>query len=146
MSGVNRVILLGRLGGDPEVKTLTNGMTIANFSVATSKEWKDDSGEKQSKTEWHRIVAFKKTAELVGKYLAKGRQVYVEGELQTRSWEKDGEKKYATEIVAQNVQFISDGRGKEESAETESPAALAEPAQAPTPKRVKTSDPDEIPF
>lgn len=110
MSGVNRVILLGRLGSDPELKD-AKGLAICNFSIATSKEWRTEDGEKKEKTEWHRIVAFKKTAELAGKYLTKGRQVYVEGELQTRSWEDDnGVKKYMTEIVANNIQFIGEGK------------------------------------
>lgn len=107
MSGVNKVILVGRLGLDPEVKDI-NGLSICNFSVATSKEWRDDSGEKKEKTEWHKIVAFKDLAGVCGKYLSKGSQVYVEGEIQTRSWETDsGEKKYMTEIVARSVQFLS---------------------------------------
>jgi len=117
MSGVNKVILLGRLGQDPELKDV-NGTAICNFSMATSDEWKDDAGEKQERTEWHRIVAFRKTAELAGKYLTKGRQVYIEGKLQTRSWDdKDtGAKRYATEIVAHNLTFVGDsGKGKEEN-------------------------------
>lgn len=110
MSGVNKVILLGRLGKDPELKD-AKGIAICNFSIATSKEWKDDSGEKKEKTEWHNIVAFRKTAEIAGKYLTKGRQVYIEGELQTRSWEDDaGVKKYRTEIIANNIQFVGDGK------------------------------------
>ncbi len=109
MSGVNQVILLGRLGRDPECKALSSGDQVANFSIATSKSWKDASGTKQERTEWHNIVAFKKLAEIAGKYLTKGRQVYVSGELQTRSWEdKDGQKKYKTEIVAHRIEFIGD--------------------------------------
>lgn len=109
MSSVNKVILVGRLGRDPELKNI-NGLQIANISLATSKQWKDDSGEKQERTEWHNVVAFKKLAELAGKYLTKGRSVYVEGELQTRSWddEKSGTKKYRTEIIAHTVQFLGD--------------------------------------
>lgn len=109
MSSVNKVILVGRLGRDPELKNI-NGLAIANFSLATSKQWKDDSGEKQERTEWHNVVAFKKLAELSGKYLAKGRSVYVEGELQTRSWDdKDsGQKKYRTEVIANTIQFLGD--------------------------------------
>ena len=131
MSGVNRVILLGRLGKDPELKD-AKGVAICNFSIATSKEWKDDSGEKKEKTEWHNIVAFRKTAEIAGKYLTKGRQVYVEGELQTRSWddEKTGTKKYRTEIVANNIQFVGDNK-----------TATTETSSAPS---VDTHD--EIPF
>jgi len=115
MSGVNKVMLIGRLGRDPELKTTSGGLTICNFSVATSKSWKDEGGEKKEKTEWHNIVAFKKLAEISGKYLAKGRQVFIEGELQTRSWEDEsGQKKYKTEIVAHNVQFLGEGKSQPE--------------------------------
>lgn len=114
MSGLNKVMLIGRLGQDPELKD-AKGIQIANFSIATSKSWKDDSGQKQEKTEWHNIVAFRKTAELAGKYLTKGRQCYIEGELQTRSWddEKTGTKKYKTEIIANNIQFLGDGKAND---------------------------------
>lgn len=100
-SSLNKVELIGRLGKDPEIKNLTNGSAVANFSVATSEVWKDKrSGEKQEKTEWHNIVVWnEKTIEFIEKYLAKGDLVRIEGKIQTRSWEKDGEKRYATEIV-----------------------------------------------
>jgi len=108
MSGVNKVILVGRLGSDPEVRYTPSGVAVANFSVATSEEWKDkDSGEKKERTEWHRIVAWRRLGEICGEYLSKGRQVYVEGRLQTRSWDdRDGNKKYMTEIVASDIQFL----------------------------------------
>ncbi|MEJ2283120.1 MAG: single-stranded DNA-binding protein [Desulfobacterales bacterium] len=108
MSGVNKVILIGRLGSDPEVRYTPSGVAVANFSVATSEEWKDkDSGEKKERTEWHRIVAWRRLGEICGEYLSKGRQVYVEGRLQTRSWDdRDGNKKYMTEIVASDIQFL----------------------------------------
>lgn len=107
---------MGRLGKDPELKN-AGGIAICNFSVATSKQWKDDSGEKHEKTEWHNCVAFRKTAEIAGKYLSKGRSVLVEGELQTRSWDdKDtGAKKYKTEIVVNNLQFVGDSKPKTDS-------------------------------
>lgn len=106
---------MGRLGKDPELKD-AKGVQICNFSVATSKTWKDESGEKKEKTEWHNIVCFRKTAELAGKYLTKGRQVLIDGELQTRSWEKDdGTKAYKTEIVAHNLQFIGDSKPSAET-------------------------------
>lgn len=109
MAGINKVILVGRLGRDPEVRYTTDGRAIANFSIATSDEWKDkNTGEKKERTEWHRIVAFGSLGEICGKYLAKGRQVYIEGRLQTRSWEKDGVTRYTTEIVAGDVQFLGD--------------------------------------
>ena len=108
MAGINKVILIGRLGQDPEVRYTPSGVAVANFSIATSEEWTDkDSGEKKERTEWHRIVAWRRLGEICGEYLSKGRQVYVEGRLQTRSWEdRDGNKKYTTEIVASDVQFL----------------------------------------
>ena len=108
MSGINKVILIGRLGSDPEVRYTPSGVAVANFSVATSEEWKDkDSGEKKERTEWHRIVAWRRLGEICGEYLSKGKQVYVEGRIQTSSWEdKDGNKKYTTEIIANDIQFL----------------------------------------
>ncbi|MFN3455395.1 MAG: single-stranded DNA-binding protein [Pseudobdellovibrio sp.] len=109
MSGINKVIIVGRLGQDPEVKAIGQGSTVTRLNVATSENWVDKNGQKQERTEWHRITVWGKLAELCGKYLAKGRQVYVEGKLQTRSWEDNGQKKYATEIVASTVQFLGGG-------------------------------------
>lgn len=106
MSGVNKVIIVGRLGADPEMKAVGQGSTVTRLNVATSETWVDKGGQKQERTEWHRIVVWGKLAEICGKYLAKGRQVYVEGKLQTRSWEDNGQKKYSTEIVANTVQFL----------------------------------------
>ena len=113
MSGINKVILIGHLGADPEVRYTAGGQGVANFNIATGDNWTDkNSGQKQERTEWHRIVAWGKLAELCGQYLNKGRQVYVEGRLQTRSWEdKDGVKRYTTEIVAQGIQFLGAGAG-----------------------------------
>jgi len=108
MSGLNKAMIIGRLGRDPEIRYTPGGVAVANFSVATSEEWKDkESNEKKERTEWHRIVAFGKLGEICGEYLSKGKQIYVEGRIQTRSWEdKDGNKKYTTEIVASDVQFL----------------------------------------
>ena len=107
MSGVNKVIIIGRLGADPEVKTVSGDNTVARLSVATSENWTDRNGQKQERTEWHRIVVWGRLADLCGKYLSKGRQVYLEGRLQTRSWEdQQGQKRYTTEIVANTVQFL----------------------------------------
>lgn len=112
MSGINKVIIIGRLGADPEVKTITGGSTVARLSIATSENWTDREGQKQERTEWHRVVVWGKLAELCGKYLSKGRQAYIEGRLQTRSWEdQQGQKRYATEIVANTVQFLGGGAG-----------------------------------
>lgn len=104
---VNKVILLGRLGQDPELKYTPGGAAVCNFSLATTEAWTDKQGQKQEKTEWHRIVVWGKLAELCNQYLAKGRQAFVEGRLQTRSWDdKEGQKRYTTEIMASTVQFI----------------------------------------
>lgn len=124
------------MGKDPELKD-AKGIAICNFSVATSKQWTDESGEKKETTTWHDVVAFRKTAEIAGKYLTKGRQVLVEGELQTRSWDdkETGKKRYKTEIIANNIQFIGDGKGK-----TEDPSANSGSGGTPP-----VSD-DSIPF
>ena len=108
MAGINKVIIVGNLGGDPEVRYTPSGSAVANFNVATSESWKDkNTGEKKERTEWHRIVVWGKLGELCGEYLSKGRQVYVEGRLQTRSYDdKDGVKRYMTEIIATDVQFL----------------------------------------
>ena len=115
MSGVNKVIIVGRLGADPETKQVGNGGTVARLSVATSENWVDKEGQKQERTEWHRIVVWGKLAEICGRHLSKGRQVYVEGRLQTRSWEDNGQKKYSTEIVANTVQFLGGPNERAES-------------------------------
>ena len=106
MASVNKVILVGNLGRDPEVRFMPNGEAVCNFSIATTENWKDKSGVKQEKTEWHNIVMYRKLAEIAGEYLKKGRPVYVEGRLQTRKWEKDGVTRYSTEIVADSMQML----------------------------------------
>jgi single-strand DNA-binding protein len=117
MSGINKVIIVGRLGNDPEVRYTPNGQAVANFSVATSDNWTDkNTNEKKERTEWHRIVVWGRLAELCKDYLSKGRQVYLEGKLQTRSWvDKSDNKKYTTEIIANQLQFLGDAKGKQES-------------------------------
>jgi single-strand DNA-binding protein len=105
--GVNKVILIGNLGADPEVRFTPGGQAVANFRIATSDSWTDKSGQKQERTEWHRIVVWGKLAELCGEYLKKGRQCYVEGRLQTREWtDKENRKNYTTEVVATSVTFL----------------------------------------
>jgi single-strand DNA-binding protein len=114
MASVNKVILIGNLGKDPEVRFTPGGQAVANFSIATSDSWTDKSGHKQERTEWHRIVVWGKLAELCGEYLKKGRQCYIEGRLQTREWnDKEGRKNYTTEVVASSVTFLGgrDGAG-----------------------------------
>ena len=110
-SGVNKVILIGHLGADPEMRYTPSGAGVCEFRLATSESWKDKNGQRQERTEWHRIVVWGKMAEICSKYLAKGRQVFIEGRIQTRSWDdKEGQKRYMTEIVANEVQFLSSGR------------------------------------
>ncbi|MDE3021050.1 MAG: single-stranded DNA-binding protein [Pseudomonadota bacterium] len=107
MASVNKVILVGNLGRDPEVRYAPSGDAIANITIATSEQWKDKSGEKQEKTEWHRVVFFGKQAEIVSQYLKKGSQVYIEGRLQTRKWQgQDGQDRYTTEVVADRMQML----------------------------------------
>lgn len=112
---VNKVILIGNLGRDPEVRTTAGGMSVATFSLATNRKWTDKEGEKQEQTEWHNIVCFGRQAEVAGQYLKRGKKLYVEGRLQTRSWEdkNSGEKKYRMEVVVENFQFLDGGRSAE---------------------------------
>jgi single-strand DNA-binding protein len=111
-SGVNKVMLLGRLGADPEVRFTGEGGAVANFRIAIDEEWKDKNGQKQKKTEWVRIVVWGKLAELCGEYLKKGRQAYVDGRLQTREWtDKENRKQYTTEVVANSVVFLGSEKG-----------------------------------
>jgi single-strand DNA-binding protein len=137
MASVNKVILVGNLGRDPEVRYTTSGTPVANFTMATTDRWTDPSGERKERTEWHRIVVWGKQAEIVGEYLRKGRQVYVEGSLQTREWtDREGNKRTTTEIRAQRVQML--GRPDERAA----PAAPAEQVAEPEP----AFDDDDVPF
>jgi single-strand DNA-binding protein len=112
MASVNKVILIGNLGRDPETRYMPDGGAITNISIATTDTWKDKQGEKQEKTEWHRVAFFGKLAEIAGEYLKKGSQVYVEGRLQTRKWQdKDGVDKYTTEIIADRMQMLGSRQG-----------------------------------
>jgi single-strand DNA-binding protein len=112
MLGVNKVILIGRLGKDPELRYTPGGQATASFSLATSERWTDKNGQRQERTEWHNIVAWTKLAELANQYLKKGSPAYIEGRITTRSWDdRDGNKKYKTEIVANTIQFLGSGGG-----------------------------------
>ncbi|MGH7740481.1 MAG: single-stranded DNA-binding protein [Candidatus Eiseniibacteriota bacterium] len=112
MSGVNKVILVGNLGANPEMRHTQGGQTVANLRLATTERWTDKNGQKQEATEWHRVVVWGKQAEIVGQYLTKGRQVYIEGSIRTRQWQdQQGQKRYTTEVVARNVQMLG-GRGE----------------------------------
>lgn len=116
MASVNKVILVGNLGRDPEVRFMPNGEAVCNFSIATTDSWKDKAGAKQERTEWHNIVMYRKLAEIAGEYLKKGRPVYVEGRLQTRKWEKDGVTRYTTEIIADQMQMLGGRDGASSNA------------------------------
>ena len=116
MKGINKVIIVGTLGNDPEVRYMKNGDAVANISIATSESWKDKSGEKVEKTEWHKAVLYRGLGDIAGKYLKKGSQVYIEGKIQTRKWQdKDGQDRYTTEIVAREMQMLG---GKLQKTET----------------------------
>jgi single-strand DNA-binding protein len=138
MASVNKVIIIGNLGRDPETRYMPDGGAITNISVATTDKWKDKNGEMQEKTEWHRVAFFGKLAEIAGEYLKKGSQVYVEGRLQTRKWQdKDGQDKYTTEIVANQMQMLGSrqgmgggGRGAGEESQEPRPASSKAPAKA----------------
>ena len=110
-SGINKVIIVGNLGQDPEIKYTAGGAAVTTLSIATSDSWKDkDSGMDQERTEWHRVVLWRRLAEIAGEYLKKGSKVYIEGQLQTRKWEQEGQTRYTTEIIARDMQFL-DSRG-----------------------------------
>jgi single-strand DNA-binding protein len=153
MASVNKVILIGNLGRDPETRYMPEGGAITNISIATTDKWKDKNGEMQEKTEWHRVAFFGKLAEIAGEYLKKGSQVYVEGRLQTRKWQdKDGQDKYTTEIVANVMQMLGSRQGmgggdREAGERPQSGAAGAKPAGKPAAKGSKFDDfEDDIPF
>jgi single-strand DNA-binding protein len=133
MASVNKVILIGNLGRDPEVRYMPSGDAVANISIATTETWKDKNGEKQEKTEWHRVAMFGKTAEIAGEYLKKGSQVYIEGRLETRKWtDKEGQERYTTEIRADRMQMLGSRSGGSERMappEDEAPRAAAAPAK-----------------
>lgn len=144
-SGVNKVLLIGRLGKDPEVRYTTTGGSVATFSVATNENWTDKNGQKQERTEWHRIVAWGKLGEICGQYLSKGREAFIEGRLQTREWtDKDGNKRYTTEIVASNVQFLGGSGERSASSSTDFAAPSFEAPELET--RGDSGAEDEVPF
>lgn len=158
MASVNKVILVGNLGRDPEVRYAPSGAAICNVTIATSRNWKDKtSGERQEETEWHRVVFYDRLAEIAGEYLRKGRPVYVEGRLKTRKWtDKDGVEKYTTEIVAQEMQLLGSREGGGGMADEgggapaprSAPAARSAPAGKPAGKPATGFDDmdDDIPF
>jgi single-strand DNA-binding protein len=152
MSGVNKVQILGRLGQDPEVRHLENGTAVANLSMATSEVWKDKDGNKQEKTEWHRVTLWKGLAEIAEKYLKKGSQVYIEGKLATRSWDdKDGKKMYVTEIIGNNLVMLG---GNSEGSRSVPPPSESDMTSNSAPMSPAPSDqggsgedePQDLPF
>ena len=147
--GINKVILIGNLGQDPETRYLPDGNAVTNVSVATSKSWKDrDSGQTNERTEWHKVVFFRRLAEIAGEYLHKGSKVYIEGELRTRQWEKDGQKHYTTEVVANEMQMLDsrgDSDGFNQSSSSSSSSSSSKSSQefdSPPPEDFD----DDIPF
>jgi len=150
---VNKVILVGRLGKDPETRYMTNGEAVTNVTLATSENWKDKSGEKQERTEWHTLVFYRRLAEIAGEYLKKGAQIYVEGKLQTRKWQdKEGKDRYTTEIIVNEMQMLgskSGGAGSFEVVERSAPSSgssSAAPKAAPAAKGNFDNFDDDIPF
>jgi len=140
---INKVILVGNLGRDPEIRYTPSGMAVANFSVATTEKWKDkQSGEMQERTEWHRIVAWGRLGEICGEYLSKGRQVYIEGKLQTRQWEKDGVTRYSTEVVASEMKML----GSKTQGDGYKPADQSSAPEYSGPPLPGSKDDDDIPF
>ena len=129
---VNKVILVGRLGKDPETRYMTNGEAVTNATLATSENWKDKAGEKQEKTEWHSLVFYRRLAEVAGEYLKKGSQVYIEGKIQTRKWQdKEGKDRYTTEIIVNEMQML----GSRQQGGDHEQSDPSRPAQAPKPER-----------
>ena len=146
MSGVNKVILVGRLGKDPEVRNLENGATVANFTLATSESYKDrTTGEKKEITEWHNIVVWRALAEITQKYLHKGDMVYIEGKLRTRSWEKEGVTRYTTEVVGDNMTMLST-KGSGGSSNYTPAAAESSQAESFRSSAPAESSTDDLPF
>lgn len=149
MSGVNKAIILGRLGQDPEVRTTPSGQQVCTMSIATSEKYTKD-GKQEEKTEWHRVVCWGKTAELAGKYLKKGRNVYIEGKIQTRSWDDQaGQKRYTTEVIANQLTFVDSGGGQGggDHGHHEAPAAQGGGGHAPSQQHMMAPHmDDDVPF
>lgn len=160
MASLNKVILIGNLGRDPETRYLPNGDAVTNISVATTDTWKDKNGEKQEKTEWHRVSLYRRLAEIAGEYLKKGSQVYIEGRIEYREYEKDGQKRYTTDIVASEMKMLGSRQGAGDPSDRDSASTSERPPRpsggtsggggsggnaAPAKKKVDDFD-DDIPF
>lgn len=147
MASVNKVILIGNLGRDPETRYMPDGGAVANVSIATTDTWKDKNGEKQERTEWHRVVLFGRQAEVAGEYLKKGHIVYLEGKIQTRKYtDKEGVEKYATEIIADRMQLLPQRDSSDGRAAPERTAPKAPPANGREGRRPAADFDDDIPF
>ena len=143
-SGINKVIIVGNLGQDPEIKYTAGGAAVTTLSIATSDSWKDkDSGMEQERTEWHRVVLWRRLAEVAGEYLKKGSKVYIEGQLQTRKWEQEGQTRYTTEIIARDMQFL-DSRGSSNNESNQKSSEMNDQSAADIPD--SAIDDDDIPF
>ena len=143
-SGINKVIIVGNLGQDPEIKYTAGGAAVTTLSIATSDSWKDkDSGMDQERTEWHRVVLWRRLAEVAGEYLKKGSKVYIEGQLQTRKWEQEGQTRYTTEIIARDMQFL-DSRGSSNTSSTQKSSEMNDQSAADVPDSAINDD--DIPF
>ena len=149
MASVNKVILIGGLGKDPELRFMPNGEAVCNFSIATSENWKDKGGNKQERTEWHNIVMYRKLAEIAGEYLKKGSPVYIEGKLQTRKWQtKEGQDRYTTEIIADSMQMLG---SKTQNNDASDSNTQAKQNNAPKAQEMQNNDAfdgmeDDVPF
>ena len=143
-SGINKVIIVGNLGQDPEIKYTAGGAAVTTLSIATSDSWKDkDSGMDQERTEWHRVVLWRRLAEVAGEYLKKGSKVYIEGQLQTRKWEQEGQTRYTTEIIARDMQFL-DSRGSSNNESTQKSSEMNDQSVADVPD--SAIEDEDIPF
>lgn len=154
MTGVNKVILLGNLGNDPDMRYMPNGEPVANISIATSANWTDkNTGEKREKTEWHRIVAYRRLAEIIGQYCKKGDKLYIEGRLQTRNWnDQDGKTRYMTEVIAESIQLLGGrGQGSGQNQQSQSQgrriwqSCVCEPAKRAIPATAQSGQSDTTP-
>lgn len=133
--GVNKVILVGNLGQDPEVRYMPNGNAVANLSIATSESWKDQQGQQQERTEWHRLTMYRRLAEVAGEYLRKGSQIYVEGKLQTRKWQdQQGQDKYTTEVIVDQMQMLGGKRDDEQGAPRTNQSGFQQPSRPAAPQ------------
>ncbi len=145
---LNKVMLIGNLGKDPELRYTTSGVAVATFSLATSESWKDQDGNAQEKTEWHNIVAWRKLAEICGEWLKKGKKVYIEGRIQTRSFDdkNTGQKRYTTEIVADNLIMLDGGGGARNSAASENSGTANQQAGSDAPAAAAAAQEEDLPF